>query len=129
VIALVAAVLLAKSPCALVTPADVKAVVGAKPPTAKAQTLGLFRSCTYSAGGATVTIQTRQIDKATFVKSAKANPGPVKAVAVAGATAFSAAGPTLLVWRHGTAVTVLVFGGGKGLTAEKQLAARALARL
>ena len=121
--------LLAPSPCALVRPADVLAAVGTKPPAAKVQTLGLFKSCTYRAGSATVTIQTRQIGKATFVKSAKANPGPVKAVSLPGATAFSAAGPTLLVWKQGTAVTVLVFGGGPGLAAEKKLALRALARL
>src|SRR5947209_1965942 len=118
----------APPPCALVTAADVKATVGAAPGTPQAQTLGLFKSCTYRAGSATVTFQTRQIDRGTFVKSAKANPGPVKPVAIPGATAFSAAGPTLLVWKHGTAVTVLVLGG-KALAAEKQLAARALARL
>ncbi len=128
-IALVAALALAKSPCALVTPVDVKAVVGAKPAPAKAQALGLYESCTYSAGGKTVTVQTRQIDKGTFVKSAKANPGPVKPVAIAGATAYSAAGGfTLLVWKHGTAVTVLVLGVSPPLAAEKQLALRALAR-
>ena len=121
--------LAAPNPCALVTPATVRAALGARPAAAHVQTLGLFQSCTYRAGAATVTIQTRQIDKGTFVKSAKANPGPVKPVALPGATAFSAAGPTLLVWKHGTAVTVLVFGGGPGLAAEKQLALRALAKL
>jgi hypothetical protein len=48
---------------------------------------------------------------------------------VPGATAFSAAGPTLLIWKHGTAVTVLVFGTPQSLALEKKLAARALARL
>ena len=121
---------LVKSPCALVTPADVKAALGTQPPAAKAQTLGLYQSCTYRAGGKTVTIQTRQIDRATFVKSAKSNPGPVKAVTIPGATAYSAAGGfTLLVWKHGTAVTVLVLGATPPLTAEKALALRALAKL
>jgi hypothetical protein len=122
-------VIAAPPPCALVTAADVRAAVGATPGKPQAQTLGLFRSCTYRAGSATVTIQTRQVDKATFVKSAKANPGPVKSVSLPGATAFSAAGPTLLVWKHGTAVTVLVFGAGSALAAERQLALRALAKL
>jgi hypothetical protein len=129
-VAAAAVLAVAKGPCALVTPADVKAVLATQPPAAKAQTLGLYQSCTYRAGGKTVTVQTRQIDRATFVKSAKANPGPVKAVAIPGATAYSAAGGfTLLVWKHGTAVTVLVLGATPPLTAEKALALRALAKL
>jgi hypothetical protein len=116
-----------KPPCALVTAADVAAVAKAKPARGQAETLGLFRSCTYHAGSTTVTIQSRQIDHATFVKSAKANPGPVKQLS---ANEFSVGGGTvLLVWKRGTAVTLLVLGPAQPLAAEKTLAQRALARL
>ncbi|MES1248967.1 MAG: hypothetical protein ABUS54_14975 [Actinomycetota bacterium] len=117
----------AKPPCALVTAADVAAVAKAKPGKPQAQTLGLFKSCTYRAGAFTVTVQSRQVDHGTFVKSAKANPGPVKQV---NANEFSVGGGTvLLVWKHGTSVTVLVLGAAQPLAAEQALANRALARL
>jgi hypothetical protein len=64
------------------------------------------------------------------VTSAKANPGPVVRVSGVGATAYSAAGGSiLLVWRDGTEATFLVFGGGKGLREEKLLAKRVVGRL
>ncbi len=122
---------LAKSPCALVTAADAKRALGAAVGRPKLQTLGLYRSCTYSSkAGGSVTVQTRQIDRATFVRSAKANPGPVKLIGGLGGLAFSAgAGSTLLVWKHGTAVTLLVLGTPSPLASERKLAAKALARL
>ena len=117
----------APPPCALVTRADVALVAKATPGPGQAQTLGLFKSCTYHVGSTTVTIQSRQIDHATFVKSAKANPGPVKQL---NANAFSVGGGTvLLVWKRGTSVTLLVLGVAQPLAAEKTLAARALAKL
>jgi hypothetical protein len=121
----------AKSPCALVTAIDAKRALGAAVGKPKAQTLGLFQSCTYATPtGKVVTVQTRRIDRATFVKSAKANPAPVKPVAGLGGIAFSAAGgSTLLVWKHGTAVTLLILGTPSPLASEKQLAKKALARL
>ena len=118
------------NPCKVVTAADATKVLGSKVAPGKAQTLGLFQSCFYSAGTKSVTVQTRQIDKADFVTSAKANPGPVVAVPGLGAAAYSAAGgSTLLVWKRGTEVTLLAFGVTPALTAEKALAKSALARL
>ena len=121
----------AKSPCSLVTAADAKAALGTAVKRPKLQNLGLFASCFYAtSSAASVTVQSRAIDRATFVKSAKANPGPVKAVAGLGGTAFSAAaGSTLLVWKNGTAVTILVLGTANPLASEETLAKKALARL
>jgi len=117
------------NPCKVVTAADATKVLGSKVAPGKAQTLGLFQSCFYSAGTKSVTVQTRQIDKADFVTSAKANPGPVVAVPGLGAAYSAAGGSTLLVWKQGTEVTLLAFGVTPALTAEKALAKSALARL
>src|SRR5262249_46297465 len=69
------------NPCKLVTAADVRATVGATVSRGKLQSLGLYRSCTYTTtSSAFVTVQTRALSKADFVKSAKMNPGPVKAI-------------------------------------------------
>jgi hypothetical protein len=114
--------------CKLVAPADAKTVLGGAA-APKAQTLGLYSSCTYRRAGITLTVQTRAISKADFVKSAKANPAPVVAVPGIGAAAYSAAGSVLLVWRNGTEATFLLFGGGKGLADEKALAKRVVSRL
>jgi hypothetical protein len=118
------------NPCKVVTAADAAKVLGGKVAPGKAQSLGLFQSCFYNAGTKSVTVQTRQIAKADFVTSAKANPGPVVAVPGLGAAAYSAAGgSTLLVWKNGTEVTLLAFGVSPAMTAEKALAKSALARL
>jgi hypothetical protein len=63
------------------------------------------------------------------VKSAKANPPPVKAIAGIGAPAYFAGGFTLLVWRGGNEATFTVFGTGPPLTREVALAKRVLHRL
>jgi len=129
--ALLAVVLLAVSPCKIVGAADASATLGGPVGKPKAQTLGLYQSCTYSHGTATLTVQTRAVSRADFVKSAKANPPPVKPVSGigAGAIAYSAAGFTLLVWRNGTEATFTVVGAGNGLAAEKTLAKRVAARI
>ncbi|HKB94012.1 MAG TPA: hypothetical protein VKC62_07255 [Gaiellaceae bacterium] len=128
--AFIVVVLVAVSPCKLVTAPDAAAVLGGPVGKPKAQALGLYKSCTYTRGGATVTVQTRPLAKADFVKSAKANPKPVVAVPGLGAPAYFAGGFVLLAWRHGTEATFTVFGAaGKPLVAEKALAKRALARL
>ena len=120
----------APNPCRLVTATDVKAVLGTSVGRGKLQSLGLYRSCTYTTKSfVTVTVQTRPLSKADFVRSAKANPPPVKAVGGLGAPAYYAAGATLLVWRRGNEATISVFGGGPGLAREVALAKRALRRL
>jgi hypothetical protein len=118
------------NPCRLVTAADVKAVLGQSVGRGKLQTLGLYQSCTYTTKSfVTVTVQTRTLAKAEFVKSAKANPPPVKAVSGLGAPAYFAGGATLLVWRHGDEATFSVFGAGPALAREVKLAKRAVPRL
>lgn len=118
------------NPCKLVTAADVKAVLGTPVGRGKLQPLGLYQSCTYTTKKfVTVTIQTRALSKVDFVKSAKANPPPVKAVAGVGAPAYYAGGATLLVWRHGNEATVSIFAAGPALAREVELAKRALHRL
>lgn len=120
----------APSPCRLVTQADVKAVLGTAVARGKLQTLGLYRSCTYRTKSfATVTVQTRAISKPDFVRSAKANPPPVKAVSGLRAPAYFAGSATLLVWRAGNEATFSVFGSGPALVREVELAKRALPRL
>jgi len=118
------------NPCKLVTATDVKAVLGTPVARGKLQSLGLYQSCTYTTKSlVTVTVQTRTLSKADFVKSAKANPPPVKAVAGVGAPAYYAGGATLLVWRRGNEATFSIFGGGPGLAREVKLAKRVVKRL
>jgi hypothetical protein len=120
----------APNPCRLVTAADVTVVLGAVAGRGKLQALGLYKSCTYSTKShVTVTVQTRMLSRANFVTSAKANPGPVKAVAGLGAPAYFAGRITLLVWRGGNEVTISIFGLGSPLAAEVKLAKRALRRM
>ncbi len=122
--------LLAVSPCKVVTAADAAAALGGPVGKPKVQTLGLYQSCTYSHGAATLTVQTRAISKSDFVKSAKANPPPVKPVVIgSGAVAYSAAGFTLLVWRNGTEATFTVVGAGNSLAAATKLAKKVVSRI
>jgi len=128
---LLTVVLLAVSPCKLVGAADASATLGGAVGKPKAQTLGLYRSCTYSHGTATLTVQTRAISKSDFVKSAKANPPPVKPVSGigAGAIAYSAAAFSLLVWRNGTEATFTVVGLANGIATETALAKKVAAKI
>jgi hypothetical protein len=122
--------LAAPNPCKLVTATDVKAALGTAVGRGKLQSLGLYQSCTYSPKSfVTVTVQTRQLSKTDFVKSAKMNPPPVKPVAGVGAPAYYAGGTTLLVWRHGSEATFSIFGAGPALAREIMLARRALPRM
>jgi hypothetical protein len=121
----------AKSPCALVTAADASHALGVTVKKPKLQNLGLFVSCFYATSSTkSVTVQTRTISRNDFDRSAKANPGPVKHLAGIGSDAYSVGGgSTLLVWKNGTGVTLLVLGMPNALTTEKALAAKAAARL
>ena len=121
----------AKSPCALVTAADASKVLGVTVAKPKLQNLGAFLSCFYSTKSTkSVTVQTRAISRSDFDRSAKANPGPVKHLAGIGSDAYSVAGgSTLLVWKNGTGVTLLVLGMPNALATEKALAAKVAARL
>ena len=118
------------NPCKLVTTTDVKAVLGTSVGRGKLQSLGLYQSCTYTTSKfVTVTVQTRSLSRPDFVKSAKMNPPPVKAISGVGAPAYYAAGATLLVWRNGHEATFSIFGAGPALAREVDLAKRALPRL
>ena len=118
------------NPCRLVTAADVRAVLGSTSGRGKLQSLGLYKSCAYTTTSQVfVTVQTRSLSRADFVKSAKMNPGPVKAIGGLGAPAYYVGRATLLVWRHGNEATFSVFGAGPALSTEVKLAKRALARM
>jgi hypothetical protein len=121
----------ALNPCKLVTRADAHAVLGASVQPGTLQTLGLYGSCTYrTAKFVTLTVQTRSMSRGDFVRSAKANPGPVKAVGGIGALAYSAGGGvTLLVWRKGSEATFSIYGAGPALAREITLAKRVVSRL
>ena len=118
-------------PCVLISVADASTVLGATPPKSKAQTLGLYRSCTYTVKKKTLTVKTCKVaKKSAFEKSAKATPGGVFPIHGVGADAFSAGGGTvLLVWANGVEVT-FVFGGINPFVATQQsLAKTAVGRL
>ena len=119
-----------KSPCVLVTADDAAKVLGGKVGAGKAQTLGLYKSCVYTRGRKTLTVQTRQIAKAAFEKSAKKNPPPVFPIPGIGQEAFSAGGgAALLVWQKGTELTFLFIGVNPFVQAQKDVAVAALNRL
>lgn len=128
---LLTVVLLVVSPCKLVGAANASAALGGAVGKPKAQTLGLYQSCTYTHGRATLTVQTRAISRSDFVKSAKANPPPVKPVSGigAGAIAYSAAAFSLLVWRNGTEATFTVIGVPNGVAVETALAKKVVSRI
>jgi hypothetical protein len=118
------------SPCALVTTADAGKALGATVAKGKAQTLGLYKACTYTKGRKTMTVLVRQIDKATFEKSAKKNPPPVFPIPGIGDEAFSAAGGyALLVWKKGTELTFAFVGISPVVQTQKDVANAALKRL
>jgi len=121
------------SPCVLVTAADAGKALGVKVGAGKAQTLGLYKACTYTKGRKTLTVLVRQIDKGTFEKSAKKNPPPVFPIPGIGDEAFSAGGGSaLLVWKKGapgTEVTFTFIGVSPVVQTQKDVANAALKRL
>jgi hypothetical protein len=128
--ALLAVVLVAVSPCKIVTAADAAAVLGGPVGKPKAEALGLYQSCTYLRGTRALTVQTRPIGQADFVRSAKANPKPIVSVPGLGTPAYFVANFVLLVWRHGREVTFSISGtSGSPLAAEKALAKKVLGRI
>ena len=119
-----------RSPCTLVTADDAGKALGVKVGTGKAQTLGLYKACTYAKGRKTLTVLVRQIDKKTFEKSAKKNPPPVFPIPGIGDEAFSAGGGSaLLVWEQGTEVTFTFVGISPVVQTQKDVANAALKRL
>jgi hypothetical protein len=118
------------SPCTLVTADDAGKALGIKVGTGKAQTLGLYKACTYTKGRKTLTVLVRQINKATFEKSAKKNPPPVFPIPGIGDEAFSAGGGSaLLVWKKGTELTFTFIGVSPVVQTQKDVANAALKRL
>lgn len=119
-----------RSPCTLVTADDAGKALGVKVGTGKAQTLGLYKACTYAKGRKTLTVLVRQIDKKTFERSAKKNPPPVFPIPGIGDEAFSAGGGSaLLVWKQGTEVTFTFVGISPVVQTQKDVANAALKRL
>jgi hypothetical protein len=118
-----------KNPCGLITAANATKALGVTVPASKPETLGLYQACSYASGGKRLTVLVRDLTRAKFDKSAKANPGPVVHVNGIGSDAYSAAGPTLLLWKSGTEVTVLASGVAKALTVEESLGRTAASRL
>ena len=117
------------NPCVLVTSADAAKVIGGKP-AAKAQTLGLFKACTYKSGRKTITVLFRKIAKADFEKSAKKNRPPVFPIPGVGDEAFSAGGGSaLLVWLKGSELTFTFIGINPVVKTQTDLASAALKKL
>ena len=118
------------NPCVLVTSSDAAKVIGGKPATAKVQTLGLYKSCTYKNGRKTITVLFRKMTKADFEKSAKKNPPPVFPIPGVGDEAFSAGGgAALLVWQKGSELTFTFTGVNPFVQTQKDVAGAALKRL
>jgi hypothetical protein len=118
------------SPCVLVTSSDAGKALGATVGKGKAQTLGLYKACTYTKGRKTLTVLVRQIDKATFEKSAKKNPPPVFPIPGIGDAAYSAGGGSaLLVWKKGTELAFTFIGVSPVVQTQKDVANAALKRL
>jgi hypothetical protein len=117
------------NPCVLVASADAAKVIGGKP-AGKAQTLGLYKSCTYKNGRKTITVLFRKMAKADFEKSAKKNPPPVFPIPGIGDEAFSAGGGSaLLIWKNGTELTFTFIGVDPVVKTQTDLAGAALKRL
>ena len=118
------------SPCVLVTAGDAGKALGTTVGKGKAQTLGLYKACTYTKGRKTLTVLVRQIGKAAFEKSAKKNPPPVFPIPGIGDEAFSAGGGSaLLVWKQGTEVVFNFVGVSPVVQTQKDVANAALKRL
>ena len=118
------------SPCMLITADDAGRALGVKVGAGKAQTLGLYKACTYTKGRRTLTVLVRPIDKSTFEKSAKKNPPPVFPIPGIGDEAFSAGGGSaLLVWKKGTEVVFTFIGVSPVVQTQKDVANAALKRL
>jgi hypothetical protein len=114
-------------PCSLVTPAEVQEVTGKSAASPSDVPAGVYQSCAYGKAGVVVLVRT--IDKATFDKSAAANPGGAKPVPGIGQDAYSADG-ALLVWQNGTEIAISVTSDGSGgLDQAEQLAKPAVAQL
>jgi hypothetical protein len=118
------------SPCKLVSSANAEHALGAAVGSGKLRTVGRYRSCTYTKGARTVVVLERKLTRSAFDTSAKKNPGPVVHVVGIGSDAYSAGGgSTLLLWKNGTEVTVLVIGVSHTLATEKTLGRIAASRL
>jgi len=113
-----------------VTASDAKSALGVTFAAGKLQAVGLYQSCRYSNGTRSLTVLERQLSRSDFDKSAKKNPGPVVHITGIGSDAYSVGGAsTLLLWKHGTELTLLATGVGNPLKAEKTLGKAAAGRL
>jgi hypothetical protein len=120
----------APNPCKLVTAADAKIALGTTVAKPQLVPVGLYQSCTYSAGKVNLVVLVRRISKSVFVKSAKANPKPVVSVSGIGDSAYSVGGgASLLVWRNGTEAAFSIYGTRNTLTRDEQLARKVVGKL
>jgi hypothetical protein len=118
------------NPCKVVTSVNARAALGAAVPAATATNAGLYQNCTYrTTTGKTLIVLVRKLSQPDFVRSAKANPGKVAAVAGIGSAAFSVQGSSLLFWRDGTEVALSIFGAPGALQSEERLAKTVADRL
>ena len=121
---------LTPNPCKLISAADAKAALGAAVGKPLLLPAGRYQSCIYTASSKRLVVLARTLGKSDFTRSAKANPGPVVAVAGIGSSAYSAGGgASLLVWKNGAELAVSIFGIHAPLHAEEQLAKKAVAKL
>jgi hypothetical protein len=118
------------NPCKLVSAADVKASLGAAVGKPALVAAGRYQSCIYGSSSKRLVVLSRRLSKPDFMRSAKANPGPVVAVAGIGSSAYSTGGgASLLVWKNGTEVSFSIVGIHAPLHAEEQLAKKAVTKL
>lgn len=108
-------------PCTLVTPPDVTAALGTPAGTPRSLAVGLYRQCVYPGG---LVVEVRNIDRATFDKSAPLNPGNPQPLSGVGDAAYSSS-QGILAWKNGTEVVI----AGGSAAADKQLALTAVSRL
>ena len=117
-------------PCALITTTDASTALGATPPKARAKLVKGTRSCTYTVKKKSMTVQTRRVpSQAAFDRSAKATKGVVFPMQGVGAPAYSVDGTTILVWQHGTQVTITFAGVQPFVATQQALAKTAVGRL
>jgi hypothetical protein len=118
------------NPCRIVTAADARAALGAAVSPATATAAGLYQNCTYrTSTGKGLIVLVRKLGRSDFVKSAKANPGKVVAVAGIGSAAFSVQGTSLLFWRKNLEVVLSMFGVSGALKSEERLAKKVAGRI
>jgi hypothetical protein len=117
-------------PCVLITVKDAAPVFGATPHKPTAKTAGGARSCTFSLGHKTMTVQTRTLASATaFAASIKALRGLVLPIASLSDAYSAENGKEMLLWKKGAEITFLFVGLNPVFATQQTLATTALGRV